>query len=416
MKRLLAAALALALLAAIFAIGACAAEDIVITNPYENVDWSEYTPRRAQLHTHTTASDGKQTMAEALESYYGAGYDFVAVTDHGLMDRGWAKPNYRPVFKAFWNLFSKKKIHIQGLSEERLREMTEGVGRDGRGMLRVPFGIEHNHPTKKMHLNSWFVDWGNVIPGGDRDYAAVVRNIDRKGGLVQINHPSDTRYIRELDDGAWSIDDYYIKKIQRLLEKYPALLGIELKAETDRVLWDMLLSNLAPTGRNVFGTATSDSHNWDSVDTRWVWALMPEPTVENLRECLETGAFLSAVRIDDREQPMITNIAVQGDTITITAEHHSEIRWVSNGEVIAAGETLSLTENKAKLGAYVRAEIAGEGGTLCTQPFLLSYEGMPEGSPVPRKFIDYDGFFGSLRMILYPFIWVMDAIWAQRWK
>jgi len=392
----------------------------MIQNPYKDVNWSADQPRRTQLHTHTTASDGKQTMAGALESYYAAGYDFVAVTDHGLIDRGWADPNYRPVFKAFWNLFAgdgifaaknnkNRPIVIQGLTEARLKEMAEGAGRGGRGMVRVPFGIEHNHPTHKMHVNSWFVDWGNVIPGGGNDYATVVRNINRKGGLTQINHPSDTRYIKE---GVFS--DYYIKKVQRLLEKYPSLLGIELKAGTDRALWDILLANLAPTGRNVLGTATSDSHNADSVDTRWIWALMPACTLENLRTCLEAGAFFSAVRSDAAAaQPMITEITVQDGTITITAENHETIQWISNGSVIAEGASLSLPEAKAQLGAYVRAEVTGAGGTISTQPFLLSYEGMPSGNPVPRKFVDYDSFPGSLRMLLYPFTWVIDQLWIK---
>ena len=456
-------ALALAMLTLMaltaFPAGASAAEEIMIQNPYKDVNWSVDAPRRAQLHTHTTASDGKQTMAEALESYYAAGYDFVAVTDHGLIDRGWADPNYRPVFKFFWNLFAgdgifaaknnkNRPIVIQGLSEERLREMSEGVGRGGRGMVRVPLGIEHNHPTHKMHLNSWFVDWGSIIPGGGKDYATVVRNINRKGGLVQINHPGDTPYVKlplaEVFEAADKQGNYYVNKAQRLFAKYPALLAIEIKEERDRKLWDILLTNLAPQGRSVFATATSDSHGADSVDTRWIWALTQERTVESLRASLEAGAFFSAARhathpdilaavkraglettVEDgseyweadsaQAEPMITSIAVEEGAIALTAANHRIVQWVSDGKVVATGDTLSLTENRDRLGAYVRAEIIGVGGILYTQPFLLSYAGMPEGNPVPRRFVDSDGFFGSLRMLLYPFVWVIDKLWARRW-
>jgi len=451
LKALAAAALALAMISAMFALSASAAAEFMIQNPYGGVDWYADRPRRAQLHAHTTASDGKQTMAGALESYYAAGYDFVAVTDHGLVDRGWAKPNYRPVFGSFWNLFNRgkngKPIVIQGLTEERLEEMAGGVGRDGRGMVRVPFGIEHNHPAPKMHVNSWFVDWGNAIPGGGRDYATAVRNVNRRGGLAQINHPGDTPYVDvPLAQVFEDEGNYYVQKVRRLLEKYPALIGIEIKEERDRKLWDILLTNLAPQGRNVFATATGDSHGEDSIDERWVWALMPECTAENLRGSLEAGAFFSAARYashpdilaavkqagmdimttdDGREYweadgakagPMVTGIAVEDGAVTIMAENHEVIQWVSGGRVIYAGETLSLPANKENLAAYVRAEIIGEGGILYAQPFLLSYEGMPAGNPVPRRFVDYDAFFGSLRMLVYPAVWALDRLWLLRWK
>lgn len=38
---------------------------------------------RGNLHLHTTESDGTVTPQEAVELYAGAGYDFLAITDHG---------------------------------------------------------------------------------------------------------------------------------------------------------------------------------------------------------------------------------------------------------------------------------------------------------------------------------------------
>ena len=37
---------------------------------------------KGNLHTHTTNSDGRRSPEEALKAYRGAGYDFVALTDH----------------------------------------------------------------------------------------------------------------------------------------------------------------------------------------------------------------------------------------------------------------------------------------------------------------------------------------------
>ena len=426
-RRLFAVSLAALMLASIYAVGASASEDIMVQNPYKDVDWETYGQYKTQLHTHTTASDGRETMAEAIENYYRHGYDFVAFTDHGVVDRGWTKPNHipfygipdrswtEPVYNLFNGLFGSQKI--QGLPEVRLREISEGAGRGGRGMLRVPFGIEHNPNGPRVELNSWFCDWGNFtfVPGGNYEYTYGVRGVHRAGGLSMINHPSASSYgsglsYGEIYEGG---DNLYVNKVQVLLEQYPSLLGIEIPEDRDRKLWDILLANLAPSGRNVFGIATSDSHGADTVDARWVWALMEEQTLDNLRRSLETGAFFSVIKADAaRAAPIITEIAMRDGTIAIAAENYINIQWVSNGGIITTGGTLDLAANKNRLGAYIRAEVTGEGGTLYTQPFLLSYEGMPAGRPVPPGFVDDGRWITVLRVLMHPFIWILDRIWS----
>jgi len=430
---------------------AAAKGEFEILNPYENVDWARHKPYRTQLHTHTTASDGKQTMAEALENYYQHGYDFVAVTDHGVVDRGWTKPNHipfygvpdkswtEPVYKLFSKLFGSQKI--QGLSQARLQEMAGGAGRGGRGMLRVPFGIELNPLGHSVELNSWFSDWGNfqIMPGGDYEYSFPAKHVQKAGGLAMVNHPSGSSFNSGISfDEIYEGENYgYVNKVQALFEKYSSLLGIELARNAkDLKLWDTLLANLAPSGRNVFGITTSDSHGAATVDDGWIWALMEGQTVDNLRKSLEAGAFFSGVRSVGHPailaalgaalgrdfgtawsapaglpEPMVTGIAAGAGAISIEAENHEAILWISNGIVIAAGGKLSLSEHIGELGSYVRAEVWGEGGMLYTQPFLLSYEGMPAGRPVPSDYVDQGRSIVVIRTLLYPFLRILDGIW-----
>jgi len=87
------------------------------------------------------------------------------------------------------------------------------------------------------------------------------------------------------------------------------------------------------------------------------------------------------------------------------------VLWVSDGEIIAKGGKLSLASVSKDLGAYVRAVICGDGGVLYTQPFLLSYEGMPAGNPIPNYFVDFGSALGHLRLLLYPFSWLLDQLW-----
>ena len=433
----LAALLAAVLLTACIGLGASAAETgFTITNPYAGVGWGTQAPYRGNLHTHSTLSDGSANFSDMVERHYELGYDFLAMTDHGTVDRGWMKLNSAWLIQTVQNF--GKNTESTPLTEARWQAISTGSDRGGRGMLRVPFGVEHN-PTSlnNAHINSWFVDWGHGFLGGTSDYETPVREVNKKGGLCVINHVG--RYTGQSDSAPEEAYEgqqgtYYVQKIQRLLEKYPALLGIDINSKkdgetrNDRKLWDKLLMNLAPSGRNVFGLATSDTHGLDGADTGFIWALMPENTVENLKSCLQTGAFFAAAHdiknpdelaqwaeetgvplgsswSADREalEPMVTSITVADGVIALTTQDALAVHWISDGKIVATGNSIDL-ESCEGLGAYVRAEVFGKGGVLYTQPFLLQYDGMPAGNPVPWYFIDFGGFLAVFRRVM---LWFM---------
>lgn len=440
------AAILLVFLLAVLCLPLCTAVGVEfdILNPYENVDWAKARPCRTQLHSHTTASDGENTLAEMVEVYYAAGYDCLAVTDHEVVDRGWVKPNYKPIETFFSNLFSPRK-EIKGLSAERLAEITAGEGRDGRGMIRVPLGIEHGG-TPMLHVNSWFADWGSAFPPGFYEYSVAIRGVDSTGGLSMINHPIsaydnyDIPYAQLFETENVS----YVYKVQRMLEEYDSLIGSELCTPHDRKLWDVLLKNLAPSGRNIFVTATDDSHDAQWVDGDWVVALMPENTAGNLYDSLKSGAFFACSHYletpdvleylsenagleiqeyegwrywlageEDPPEPMVTEVAAEDGVISIAAENTRAILWIADGRIVAEGNEINLAEHIGEIGAYVRAELWGEGGMLYTQPFLLSYEGMPAGRPVPDDYRDWGDVTAFLRMLMYPFVFVLDKLWEM---
>jgi len=405
-----------------------AAEKTVRFNPCQNVDWDKCKPHKTELHCHTSASDGKADFNEMIEAYYAAGYDCLAIADHGIVDRSWTLPNFRllPRFLTFQKHPFRTPI---GLTEERLREISEGVGRDGRKLLRVTLGTEHSPGGSKWaHVCSWFCDVHSAAMG-KADCTKAVRAVGRAGGLCVINHPTASMKnykvpIVERYEGKHAA---YVDRLQLLLEQYPSLLGIELQDARDRKLWDILLGRLAPAGRSVFAIATSDAHDAKEEigdhSPGWVEAMLPENTVEHFRKCLEDGAFFAASRyvsfiwtpellaaypdllpslrekhpeathqldeIDkhfhsaiffdrmpaDVPMPMVTKITAEDSAISIEAKNCDVILWVSDGKNaagkhIASGEHLILADCD-KLGSYVRAELWGPGGSLHTQPFLL---------------------------------------------
>jgi len=399
-----------------------------IHNPYQNVNWDAFRPHRTELHCHTCASDGEADFGEMIEAYYEAGYDCLAIADHGIVDRSWTEPNFRPLRKLF--TFQKRPFRKPaGLAEERLREIGEGVGRGGRGMLRVPFGTEHSPGGGKWaHVCSWFGDTPSAALGR-ADYDKAVRRADSAGALCVINHPTSSmkngdRPYAQVYEGKHAS---YVQKLRRLLEKYPSLLGIEHRGDYDRKLWDILLRTFAPMGRNVFAVGSTDAHDVKTIEggVGWVEAMMPENTVGNLRQCLEDGAFFAASRYvsfiqtpellaacpdlpeliapypsllrgmrkdqlakmhflygegfyfsrrpTEEPMPTVTKITVEDSVISILADNCDIILWVSDGKYIASGEKIHLNDREG-LGDYVRAELWGPGGNLYTQPFLLQYE------------------------------------------
>ena len=203
------------------------------------------------------------------------------------------------------------------------------------------------------------------------------------------------------------------------------------RTKNDRKLWDILLQKVVPTGRNVFGLCSGDTHKEKALDSGWIiYCTNDGNTVASLRECLETGAFFGGSRFimnskeldileaetgktirnskngDDYEfwmaphgtpQPEVKSVDVDeaDEKITITAEYPKPktttaeyekmiaenpitVHWIADGEVIAVGNSIDLNEYSDKIGSYVRAEIFGVGGILYSQPFILEYDGAPE--------------------------------------
>ena len=452
-KKFIAILCAVAILSGAFGVVGFAANtdvDYKITNPYANVDWS-WNQYKADLHTHTTASDGDDTLKNMIETNYDYGFDIYAVSDHGTVSYSWTEQQVIPAIQVFLGIAdgTRQLVALEeggGLTFDgnRYDIVTENGGdyyyqtyedgTTGQKMLRVPYAIENN-PTSlnNAHVNSWFVDYGHGIVGGTSDYETPIKAVDELGGLSVINHPGEYTNARDEDYTADAYDEsysYYIDKFESLLLKYPSCLGIDINSKGDsrtrfdRKLWDIMLMDLAPADRNVFAIATSDAHRTTAAYTGYTLMLMPENTVDNLYNSMKNGEYFAASKYignheelneialyllengDDAaaaigadilarqaedynakyeapldvEAPVISEIVVDdtADTIKLDVDGDLCIRWISNGKTIAYGDEIDLDDYSGEVGAYVRAEVFGEGGIVYTQAMLLDYEGAPE--------------------------------------
>lgn len=443
--------------------------DYKINNPYKNIDFATYEVYKADLHSHTTFSDGNDSLPEMVERHYELGFDIYARTDHSTTSYGYMNHDYVPAMKLFGVVKNGKLggevLNANGTAAngKNYTVTTSSAGdefyaqADGKGMLSVPFGNEQNGTSfNNAHVNTWFVDYGNGRLGGTSDYESVIKAVDERGGLSVINHPGEYTNARDeiYTEDAYNKDNvsynYKIKKFENILLKYDTCLGIDINSKGDgrtrhdRKLWDIMLQDLVPHGRNVYAIATSDAHNLDIVDSGYTMHYLESNTSENLKANMASGAFFAASKhvgnynelvtlhgellqgdadavafaseikpiidqsaIDhdngeegqkyrapaDAASPIFTNVVVDEteDAIALTAENALTVHWIADGKVIHVGDTIDLDDYSDKIGSYVRAEAYGRGGVIYTQAFTLEYDGAPEAEDM--------GFFVDLGSI-----------------
>lgn len=376
-----------------------------ITSPYAGVDWNTWMSCKGNLHTHSTASDAGVDFAEMIEAHYARDYNILAMTDHGIINHGWNLPPIRTFF-SFQSIFKKPNY----LTNERYNEILTGAGRGGRGMLDMKDCIEINNALiTKAHVNGYFTDVGQGVKGRENDYERPVKWVEASGGISHINHPGD--WIESYIEPENAKKPENVKFFADIFKKYKTCLGLEvfnridIDTCADRVLWDELLRAVIPYGRNVFGFGESDAHSLSDVDSAFGTYMMKANTADELRHCMETGAFFAISKYAKRElgnkftaygdYPKVTRITVddEQDTITLSAINYNKIDWIADGEIIAHGETIHLREHSNEISCYVRAQLIGDGGVCLTQAFILDDGTLGQNLPPDsetgyQKFLD----------------------------
>lgn len=200
---------------------------------------------KANLHTHSTVSDGRYTPQEMIRFYSGKEYDVLALTDHG-------KYNHLPALDSCgMTLLSGIELHPAGPRDTRWHLLCLGVPENA-----VPGDVE-NVPVQE-----------------------VIDRVKAAGGLVFAAHPywcgfqheNVTRLRGISGTEVWNTSCRYIGKAYNMQ------------------IWDdMLMQNFRYSA-----LAVDDAHkDWDMF-MGWTMICAEDPSPESLLKALESGSFYSS--------------------------------------------------------------------------------------------------------------------------
>ena len=269
---------------------------------------------RANLHAHTTMSDGRLSPEECLQLYRGLGYDIVALTDHKKVTKPEAVPE---------------------------------------GMLHLP-GIEldYNLPTQVVHLLGIGVSPDVVYPlcptGNPQEAVDALR---KYGAKVILAHP------------AWSLNQpEFMCGLHGITasEVWNSVSTVPYNAK--RADSSSLLDVCAANGCLFPMVASDDTHFYGKeVAAGWTMIQADELTVPSVLEALEQGRFYAT------QGPAFHQAETENGELRISCSPVDTIIFYSNNAWVT-GRTRTgegMTESVYKIqptDTFVRCEIIDAQG------------------------------------------------------
>ena len=282
---------------------------------------------RGNLHTHTTATDGKLSFDEICDAYAGAGYDFLSVTDHYIYTR-----------------------------------------KDSDKLILFP-GVEINYDDKEHysfdHIVAVLLDPDGGYPDGEEVVPvppaapwAVQRMIDQlraKGHFIIYAHPTWSRRDASTLSHLEGID---------ALEVYNTCCDLTAAGYSDQH-YDGLLMR----GKHLFAVCTDDTHTSDCLFGGWICVKAKERSREAIAQALKAGRFYAS------QGPQIYDYRLEDGVVSVDCSPASCIRFVTYdhwGKSLR-GEAMTRGEFKLRRDEYMlRIEVIDEQGRRAfTQPLYF---------------------------------------------
>jgi hypothetical protein len=200
---------------------------------------------KANLHCHTTDSDGCLTPKEIKDLYVSHGYSVIAFTDHIFMaDHSDLNDDHFLALKGYENVVSdlKKDFHFNLYATDSQMTGLVGITDYGYRWFQSHKPLEQQ---KKIILPSGFCAPDYSIGNVNK----IIAEANASGFLVAYNHP------------VWSLqnhEDYLGLKGLWAMEIYNHGCFMEGYDEQNPYIYDQMLKD----GQRLFCTANDDNHNY----------------------------------------------------------------------------------------------------------------------------------------------------------
>ena len=297
---------------------------------------------KANLHTHSTYSDGRLTVEEIKRIYKDKGYSVIAFTDHDIMvdnshlnDENFltitscevgVREEYvekRPVNwtmkNMHFNLFALKADNVVNFYELVKKELPDIH-------KKFPPHIQEDGKFEKVHCDF-----------NTEDINKIIKLANEKGFLVSLNHPT---WNQQTPEEYLGLDNLFSIEIFNtgctLLKGMP----------DDENVYEQLLKS----GKKVFLHAADDSHNIEEIDSPysdafggWVKINADELSYEKIMTALKNGDYFASTG------PDIFSLTKDGDKVFVETSDCEKIYLLTKtrrGKAVIAkkGETVNKAE------------------------------------------------------------------------
>ena len=316
---------------------------------------------KANLHTHSTISDGKLTREEVKEAYKALGYQILCLTDHNTT------ANHSDMNDADLLMLTGVEINVNAPNKSTVGGKTyhlnliakkpDNTWSPSKLFRKIPEAAQYED---KMQCEEM-----------DLQYApdsinAMIAKANEKGFLVMYNHPT------------WSCQNYTD------YAPLKGLWGMELRNSECCLLGHnennfRVYKDLLTLGNRIFPLGTDDMHSPRALGQSWIMVGASDLNYDNVIEALENGDFYMSCG------PEITELTIEGDVLKVTCSDAQRINLETYGRmakvVLAANEPLreaefNLSSFFAKVDddpdAFIYVTVTAPDGTYATtRPYYL---------------------------------------------
>ena len=272
---------------------------------------------KANLHAHTTVSDGRKSPEETEKLFREKGYQILAFSDHWKVSPAKVEKDFILLSAAELDTYygeNKECFHIIGLN--------------------LPEGTAFPNPNKTVHPQK------------------LIDRIEELGGIAFLAHPQ------------WSLnqpEDIAALRNIFAVEVFNTTSG--LPHNPDRADSSDLLDLVARKGYLIPQIATDDCHWYDGDECKSFTMIQTEDfSVEGIVKALRNGKFYAS------QGPLVKQVEVEDNRVTVTcsacvsAVFFSNSPWVSKRAEFTPEGATEYTYEIAKGDCFVRIELTDKDG------------------------------------------------------